>query len=519
MGRRIEVGRAAEQCRQLGRDRVHHLAAGDARRHAFGVGRKGSGSPRPSRSGSSSRRRVPSSRASSGNAAAYAASRWFHSASARSPRGSAARKRSSAAAGTRNGGSTGQAELLLRLRDVGRAERRAVRLERVLHRRAEAEVGSHQDQRRSRGLAARSGQRRVDRVDVVAVGDPDRLPAIGLEAPGAIFRERDVGAGGERHRVVVVEADQLAETEMAGERCRFRRDAFHQVAVAGDDPGAVIDRRVAVAAVTRGQMRFADRHADGVREALAERTGRDLDARRVAALGMARRLAAPLAELLQIVERKVVAGDVEQAVEQRRAVAGREHEAIAVGPERIRRMVLEVARPQHVGHRRGAERQPGVAAVGLLHHVDREEAQRVDALQVERVCHGSLPLLGIVARAVVLGVVLAAARGAIAVGAMEQRRLRRRRVVERGRARPRVPAAGSRARTRTTAARAAGRRTSRSSCSAAPMPARRPARPRERRFPRPPPARCAASTRRSRRRRRRAIPGRYSPRPAAPSPA
>ena len=170
------------------------------------------GSPRPSRSGSSSRRRVPSSRASSGNASAYAASRWFHSASARSPRGSAARKRSSAAAGTRNDGSTGQAELLLGLRDVGRAERRAVRLERVLHRRAEAEVGSHQDQRRSRGLAARSGQRRVDRVDVVAVGDPDRLPAIGLEAPGAIFRERDVGAGGERHRVVVVEADQLAET-------------------------------------------------------------------------------------------------------------------------------------------------------------------------------------------------------------------------------------------------------------------------------------------------------------------
>jgi hypothetical protein len=105
---------------------------------------------------------------------------------------------------------------------------------------------------------------------------------------------------------------------------------------------------------------------------------------------MARRLAAPLAELLQVVDGQAVARHVQQAVQQRRAVAGGQHEAVAVGPQRVGRMVLQEARPQHVGHRRGVERQAGVAAVGLLHHVDGQEAQRVDALLVERVGHGGL---------------------------------------------------------------------------------------------------------------------------------
>ena len=49
------------------------------------------------------------------------------------------------------------------------------------------------------------------------------------------------------------------------------------------------------------------------------------------------RPAAPLAERLEVVERQVVAGQVQQAVEQRAAVAGRQDEAVAVGPVRIAR--------------------------------------------------------------------------------------------------------------------------------------------------------------------------------------
>ena len=48
---------------------------------------------------------------------------------------------------------------------------------------------------------------------------------------------------------------------------------------------------------------------------------------------MARRLGAELAEALDLVERHVgVAAQVEPAVEKHRAVAGRQHEAVAVHP-------------------------------------------------------------------------------------------------------------------------------------------------------------------------------------------
>ena len=72
-----------------------------------------------------------------------------------------------------------------------------------------------------------------------------------------------------------------------------------------------------------------------VAEALAERAGRRLDARRVEVLRVARRVRAELAELLDLVEAEVVAGEVQARVEQHRGVAGREHEAVAVRPLRV----------------------------------------------------------------------------------------------------------------------------------------------------------------------------------------
>ena len=271
--------------------------------------------------------------------------------------------------------------------DVVLAQRRAVRLVAVLLGRAVADVGAHQDQAGPRGFRHGVVQCLVDRRDVVAVINLDRLPAVRLEAFGAILGEGDVGAGGQGDVVVVVQAHQLAQLEMAGQRGGLGGHAFHQVAVADDGPGAMVDHGVAVAVVGGRQLRFADRHAHRVGQALAERPGGDLHARRVAVLGMARRLAAPLAELPDVVQRQVVAGDVQQAVEQGRAVAGGKHEAVAIRPVRIGRMELHVLRPQHVGHRRGVQRQAGMAAVGLLHHVHRQEAERVDALLVEVVGH------------------------------------------------------------------------------------------------------------------------------------
>jgi len=65
-------------------------------------------------------------------------------------------------------------------------------------------------------------------------------------------------------------------------------------------------------------------------------------------------------------------------------VSGREHEPIAVGPIRVARVEFERAIPERVRHRRGAHGQSGVAGIRLLDHVDREEAQRIDAQLIER---------------------------------------------------------------------------------------------------------------------------------------
>ena len=77
-------------------------------------------------------------------------------------------------------------------------------------------------------------------------------------------------------------------------------DAFHQVAVAGDDVGPVVDQRVAEAGV---EDAFGQRHADGIGDALAEGAGGGFDARNVAVFRMSGAGAVDLAKMLDVVDR------------------------------------------------------------------------------------------------------------------------------------------------------------------------------------------------------------------------
>ena len=86
---------------------------------------------------------------------------------------------------------------------------------------------------------------------------------------------------------------------------------------------------------------------------------------------------------LQLVERQIVAGDVQQAVEQGRTVAGGEDEAVAIRPVRILGIEVHELGQEDVGHGGGAERQTGVAGVGGLDRVDGEDAQGVDGFGFE----------------------------------------------------------------------------------------------------------------------------------------
>jgi hypothetical protein len=134
-------------------------------------------------------------------------------------------------------------ELLTRLLCGHRPERRAVRLAGVLQRRPVADVGVHHHERRPVGLRDRLRDGPVDRLEVVDVGDPRDVPAVGREARRDVLAEVQRRRALERDAVVVVEDGELAEPEVAGERRRLRGDALHHVAVAGQHPRPVVHQR------------------------------------------------------------------------------------------------------------------------------------------------------------------------------------------------------------------------------------------------------------------------------------
>ena len=270
------------------------------------------------------------------------------------------------------------AQGLLGCRHFARAQGRAVGGRRVLLvRTAVADVGADLDQGRTAGLRERRVERRGQGLDVIAVVDRQGVPAVGLVAGDHVFREAQVGRAVDRDPVRVVEHVQLAETQVPCHRAGLGGDALHQVAVAGHYPGPMIEQRVAGTVEAGREQLFGDRHADGRRDALAERAGRDLDTGGQAVLGVARGQRTVLPEVPDLVEAQVVAGQVQQAVDQRRGVAAGEHEAVPVRPLGILGRETQIAGPEQGRHRRLAHRRAGMAAVRPFHHVDGEEAQRV----------------------------------------------------------------------------------------------------------------------------------------------
>ncbi len=157
-------------------------------------------------------------------------------------------------------------------------------------------------------------------------------------------------------------------------------DAFHQAAVTQEDVGVVVDDVEAGTVEFLAQQALGQRHADRVGEALPQRAGGGFHARRDAVFGVAGGLAVQLAEVLQFRHRQVVAGQVQQRVQQHRTVAVGQHEAVAVGPVRVRRVVAQVAAPQRHGDVRHAHRHAGVARVGLLDGVHRKHADGIGHL-------------------------------------------------------------------------------------------------------------------------------------------
>ncbi|SMS00694.1 hypothetical protein VIM7927_01963 [Vibrio mangrovi] len=74
----------------------------------------------------------------------------------------------------------------------------------------------------------------------------------------------------------------------------------------------VIDDIVTIAVKLGCQCFFRNRHTHGIGNALSQRTGGRFDARRITVLRMARCFRVKLTEILQVIDRQVIASQVQQ---------------------------------------------------------------------------------------------------------------------------------------------------------------------------------------------------------------
>ncbi len=163
---------------------------------------------------------------------------------------------------------------------------------------------------------------------------------------------------------------------MIGKRGRLVADPFHQVAVAGDDVSVVIND---LFAELGRQHPLGERHADRIADPLPKRPGRGLDSGRVPPLRMPGSAAAELPEALELVDCHVgIAGQVQQRIKEHRAVSGRQHEAVAVGP--VRRLRIE---PQKLSEQDGRDigHPHRHARVSRLRSLDRIHGERSNCIR------------------------------------------------------------------------------------------------------------------------------------------
>ncbi len=255
--------------------------------------------------------------------------------------------------------------------------------------RALADAGGAGNQARARiGSGLGEGAANVGEVMPVTARD---VPAGRRVARLHVLARRHGDRAVDRNLVIVPQDIETAEAEMARKTDGFVVDAFHEAAVAGDHPGLVIDQRIAE---HRIQMPLGHRHADGHGQPLPQRAGGGLDARQLEILGVAGAWAAKLAELRNVLEsRLMIAGQVQQRIDQHRTVARRKHEAVAVGPFRRGGIIFEEIAEQNrrdIGH---THRHAGVPAVGRLDRIHRQHANGVGKALFCDGHYGRFPLL------------------------------------------------------------------------------------------------------------------------------
>ncbi len=148
------------------------------------------------------------------------------------------------------------------------------------------------------------------------------------------------------------------------------RYAFHHAAVSHEDVGVVVNDVQTVFIEFGSQDFFSQSHAHSVGNTLSQRAGRGFHAVGVAVFGMTGGFTVQLAEVFQIINRNVVAGQVQQAVKNHGSMTIGEDKTVAVVEFRVGRIMIEELRPQYFRHFRHTHRRTRVAGVGFLYGID-----------------------------------------------------------------------------------------------------------------------------------------------------
>ena len=135
---------------------------------------------------------------------------------------------------------------------------------------------------------------------------------------------------------------------------------------------------IEIAAIEFGAQRaFRDRHADRVTDTLPQWSGGGFDTRRVTLLGMTRSLRVQLPKILQILDRDVVSGQMQDRIGKHRAMPVGHHEPIAIAPVRVSRIMAHevvVKDFSDIGHAHWRARMTGI---GLLYGIHAQRPDRI----------------------------------------------------------------------------------------------------------------------------------------------
>ena len=187
---------------------------------------------------------------------------------------------------------------------------------------------------------------------------------------------------------------------MAGQRRRLRSYALHQTAITANGINVVVEDFEARLVVAAGEpllerspcRRWWRRPVRGDRSWSRRPIPSDTrDDRapccRVGGTGGCRRVSPKARPVFHSPRSRPRAGKMEHGPQQHRSMTVREHEAVSIGPDRILRIEAHHAIPDRIDQRRECHRRTGMSRFRLLHGVDGERADRVDA-QLIKACVG-----------------------------------------------------------------------------------------------------------------------------------